>query len=317
MRKRAAIAAGSLLAIAALTALIIQPPAFLKSVADGGPTPAAPSRATQAPVPTPVSTPTLGSVTDVEEKLQARIAVSGDTGTRNAAQRRVARRMAVEAKKEPYDAFIISGDLVYPDGDSSLTRRSVIDPYAPVLKDATLIPALGNHDVQSGEGMDILRKLGRGSAWYVEKIGPVRVIVLDSNRIGNATQTAWLRRVLAEKQPRDTWTIAAMHHAAYSAGHHGSDKNVQRRWVPLFEQAGVELVVAGHDHDYQRSNEIDGITYIVSGGGAKVREGGRESFTAMSVAALHYVDLFVYEDRLEGRAIRHDGGIIDTFTIKR
>jgi len=268
-------------------------------------------------VPTPLSTPTLGSVTDVDESLKARIAVSGDTGTRNAAQQRVARRMAVEAKKEPYDAFIISGDLVYPDGDSSLTRRSVIEPYAPVLKDATLIPALGNHDVQSGEGMDILRKLGRNSAWYVEKIGPVRVIVLDSNRIGNAQQTAWLRKVLAEEQPRGTWTIAAMHHPAYSAGHHGSDKNVQRRWVPLFEQAGVQLVVAGHDHDYQRSNKIDGITYIVSGGGAKVRESGRESFTATSVGALHYVDLFVYEDRLEGRAIRHDGGIIDTFTIKR
>ena len=268
-------------------------------------------------MPTPLSTPTLGSVTDVDETLKARIAVSGDTGTRNAAQQRVARRMAVEAKKEPYDAFIISGDLVYPDGDSSLTRRSVIEPYAPVLKDATLIPALGNHDVQSGEGMDILRKLGRNSAWYVEKIGPVRVIVLDSNRIGNAQQTTWLRKVLAEEQPRGTWTIAAMHHPAYSAGHHGSDKNVQRRWVPLFEQAGVQLVVAGHDHDYQRSNEIDGITYIVSGGGAKVREGGRESFTAMSVATLHYVDLFVYEDRLEGRAIRHDGGIVDTFTVKR
>jgi 3',5'-cyclic AMP phosphodiesterase CpdA len=316
LRKRIAIAAGSLLVIAALAALIIQPPAFLRS-ADDSPTPAASPSRTQAPVPTPVSTPTLGSVTDVDEKLQARIAVSGDTGTRNAAQARVARRMAVEAKKEPYDAFIISGDLIYPDGDASLTRRSVIAPYAPVLKDATLIPALGNHDVQSGEGMDILRQLGRDSAWYVEKIGPVRVIVLDSNRIGNAKQTAWLRGVLAEEQPRGSWTIAAMHHPAYSAGHHGSDRNVQRRWVPMFEQAGVPLVVAGHDHDYQRSNEIDGITYIVSGAGAKVREGGREGFTAVSVATLHYVDLMVYEDRLEGRAIKHDGGIIDTFTIKR
>ena len=317
LRKRIAIAAGSLLVIAALAALIIQPPAFLRSVVDSPRPAASPSRTTQTPVPTPVSTPTLGSVTDVDGTLQARIAVSGDTGMRNAAQARVARRMAVEAKKEPYDAFIISGDLVYPDGDASLTRQSVIDPYAPVLKDATLIPALGNHDVRSGEGMDILKRLGRDSAWYVEKIGPVRVIVLDSNRIGNATQTAWLRRVLAEEQPRGTWTIAAMHHPAYSAGHHGSDRNVQQRWVPLFEQAGVQLVVAGHDHDYQRSKVIDGITYIVSGGGAKLREGGRESFTAVSATVLHYVDLFVYEDRLEGRAIRHDGGIIDTFTIER
>jgi predicted phosphodiesterase len=319
LRKRAAIAAGSLLAVTAIAALIIQPPAFLRSAADGtrSPAPTASARSTPPPVPTPVATPTLGSVTDVDETLKARIAVSGDTGMRNAAQNRVARRMAVEAEKEPYDAFVICGDLVYPEGDSALTRRSVIEPYAPVLKDAKLVPALGNHDVQSGEGMDIFRQLGRDSAWYVEKVGPMRIIVLDSNRVGNARQMAWLRRVLAEEQPRGTWTIAAMHHPAYSAGHHGSDRDVQRRWVPLFEQAGIKLVVAGHDHDYQRSKELDGITYIVSGGGAKLRDGGRESFTAVSVKVLHYLDLFVYEDRLEGRAVRHDGGVVDEFTIDR
>ena len=195
----------------------------------------------------------------------------------------------MEAEKEPYDAFIIAGDIVYPNGDSALTQRSVIDPYKPVLKDATLVPALGNHDVESGEGMDILKRLGRDSAWYVEKIGPVRIIVLDSNRIGNPQQMAWLRKVLAEEQPAGTWTIAVMHHPPYSAGEHGSDRNVQRAWVPLFEQAKVPLVLAGHDHDYQRSNVIDGITYIVSGGGAKLRESrsgelhGRERICA----ALH------------------------------
>ena len=319
LRKRIAIAAGTLLVVAALAALIIQPPAFLRSAADG-PTslpPAASPSTTSPPAPSPVSTPTLGSVTDVDETLKARIAVAGDTGMRNASQDRVARQMATEAQKEPYDAFIIAGDMVYPDGDSALTQRSVIDPYKPVLEDAKLVPALGNHDVQSGEGMDIMRQLGRDSAWYVEKIGPVRVIVLDSNRVGNAQQMAWLRRVLDKKQPSGTWTFAVMHHPPYSAGDHGSDKNVQRQWVPLFEQADVPLVLAGHDHDYQRSKELDGITYIVSGGGAKLREAGRASFTAVSASVLHYTDLQVYEDRIEGRAITHDGKTLDEFTIER
>ena len=319
LRKRIAIAAGSLLVVAALAALIIQPPAFLRSAADGptSPPPAAAPAATTPPVPTPVSTPTLGSVTDVGEKLKARIAVSADTGMRNAAQRRVADRMAEEAKKEPYDAFLIGGDLVYPDGDAALTQQSVIDPYKPVLEDATLVPALGNHDVDSGEGADILRQLGRDSAWYVEKVGPVRVIVLDSNRVGNAQQTAWLRRVLAEKQPSGTWTFALMHHPAYSAGYHGSTKSVQRQWVPLFEQAGVDLVLAGHEHDYQRSNVLDGITYVISGGGSKLRKTGRASFTAASASVLHYTDLLVYEDRIEGRAITPEGKTLDEFTIER
>lgn len=318
LRNRIAISAGALLVAAALAALIIQPPAFLRSAADGPTSPAAvtPDRTTP-PTPSPVSTPTLGSVTDVDETLKARIAVTGDTGMRNAAQRRVAGQMAGEAEKEPYDALVIAGDLIYPDGDSALTQRSVIDPYKPVLEDAKLVPALGNHDVQSGEGMDIMRQLGRDSAWYVEKIGPVRIIVLDSNRIGNPQQKAWLRKVLTEDQPKDTWTMAVMHHAPYSAGDHGSDRNVQREWVPLFEQANVPLVLAGHDHDYQRSKEIDGVTYIVSGGGAKLRKVGRASFTAFSASVLHYTDLMVYEDRIEGRAITHQGETLDEFTIKR
>ena len=318
LRRRITIAAGALLAAAVLAAIIIQPPAFLRSAADGPtPPPAASPSTTTPPTPSPVSTPTLGSVTDVDESLQAHIALSGDTGTRTRSQDRVARRLAVEAEKEPFDAFIIAGDLIYPSGDSALTQRSVLDPYQPVLKDATLVPALGNHDVASGEGMDILKRLGRDSAWYVEKIGPVRIIVLDSNRIGNPQQLAWLRKVLAEEQPAGTWTMAVMHHAPYSAGEHGSDENVQRQWVPLFEQAKVPLVLAGHDHDYQRSNVIDGITYIVSGGGAKLRKAGRESFTAVSESVLHYTDLQVYEDRIEGRAITHDGKTLDEFTIER
>ncbi|MGH3473591.1 MAG: metallophosphoesterase family protein [Aeromicrobium sp.] len=317
LRKRIAIAAGTLLVIAALAALIIQPPAFLRSASDGPTSPAASPSTTSPPAPSPVSTPTLGSVTDVDETLKAHIAMSGDTGTRTASQDRVARRMATEAEKEPYDAFIIAGDLIYPNGDSALTQRSVIDPYKPVLEDATLVPALGNHDVESGEGMDILKRLGRDSAWYVEKIGPVRIIVLDSNRVGNAEQMAWLRKVLGEEQPADTWTMVVMHHAPYSAGEHGSDQNVQRAWVPLFEQADVPLVLTGHDHDYQRSKVLDGITYIVSGGGAKLREAGRRDFTAVSASVLHYTDLQVYEDRIEGRAITHDGKTLDEFTIER
>jgi 3',5'-cyclic AMP phosphodiesterase CpdA len=317
LRRRIGLIAGSVLVIAAVAALIIQPPAFLRASSDATPTPTPQALPTPSPIPSPVSTPTLGSVTDVKNELQARIAVSGDTGMRNAAQARVAQRMATEAQKEPYDAFIICGDLVYPDGDADLTRKSVIDPYAPVLKDAKLIPALGNHDVQSGEQKSILSQLGRDSAWYVQKIGPVRVIVLDSTRIGNSQQLAWLRGVLAEKQPEGSWTIAAFHHAPYSSGDHGNDRNVQKQWVPLFEQANVPLVLAGHDHDYERTKEIDGITYIVSGGGAKLRPVDGSSFTAKSASLLHYVDLLVYEDRIEGRAITPDGKAIDEFTVKR
>ena len=100
-------------------------------------------------------------------------------------------------------------------------------------------------------------------------------------------------------------------------GDHGSDLAVREAWSPLFVRAKVPLVLAGHDHDYQRSNPQDGVTYVVSGGGAKLRDTGRESFTAVSQSVLHYVDLLVYPDRLVGRAIDQEGDLIDRWTIRR
>jgi len=255
----------------------------------------------------------------ITDKPEARIAIAGDTGTRSATEAATARRMELEAERQgkPYDALILLGDIVYQDGDSALTRQSVTDPFAPILEAAELIPMLGNHDVRSDEEDGILSELGRESAWYVERVGPLRVIVLDSNRVDDEEQNTWLRQVLAEEQPAGTWTVAAMHHAPFSAGQHGSNEDIQRAWVPLFAQAGLPLVLAGHDHDYERSYPQGGVTYVVSGAGAKLRRVGREDFTAVSTSTLHFLELLVYEDRLEGRAIDQQGNLIDKFTINR
>ena len=254
----------------------------------------------------------------ITDEPAARIAIAGDTGTRTAAEDATAKRMELEAERQgnPYDALLLLGDIVYQDGDSALTRESVTEPFAGVLQDAELIPVLGNHDIQSDEQDEIFDELGRDSAWYAEQVGPLRVIVLDSNQVDNDRQTDWLRGVLAEDQAPGTWTVVAMHHAPYSAGKHGSDEDIQEAWVPLFVQADVPLVLAGHDHDYQRSFPQQGVTYVVSGAGAKLRPTGREDFTAVSTSTLHYVDLLVYEDRLEGRAIDQQGQLIDKFTIE-
>ncbi len=305
------------MAVALVALAFVVRPAFFDPASQETPPrrePASPTALPTTPSPAPST-----SLPSVDTAPATRLAIIGDTGMRDRNQRAMATRLAAESERggDPYDALVILGDMIYPDGKASLTRASVNEPYAPVLKDATLIPTLGNHDVQSGQGAAIMRQLGRDSGWFVEKVGPVRVIALDSNKVGNPEQNRWLKQVLAEKQPKGTWTIAAMHHPAYSAGDHGSTRSVQQRWVPLFEQADVPLVLAGHDHDYQRSKELDGVTYVVSGGGAKLREAGRRDFTEVSLSVLHFLELVVYEDRIEGKAIDRDGGTIDQFAITR
>jgi len=71
------------------------------------------------------------------------------------------------------------------------------------------------------------------------------------------------------------------------------------------------------DHDYQRSKPINGVTYVVSGAGAKLRPTGHEDFTAVSASTLHFVDMLVYSDRIVLRAIDQDGTLVDMFTLRR
>ena len=112
-----------------------------------------------------------------------------------------------------------------------------------------------------------------------------------------------------------TWIIATMHHPPYSGGYHGSSTEVRAAFSPLFERYGVQLVLAGHDHDYQRSRVISGVTYVVTGGAAKLRPADRADFTEVAWSAHHFVDIAVWADRIELRAIDHAGEVFDTVTI--
>ncbi len=250
----------------------------------------------------------------------ARIAVAGDTGTGDAAERATVAEMVSQADRGGggYDAVLLLGDLVYEDGDAARVDDAVTEPFAPLLDDGVpLLPVLGNHDYESDEQTQIMAALGRDDAWYEQRVGPVRVLVLDTERTGDAAQTAWLKERLAAPQPAGTWTVVALHRPPYSAGQHGSDPRVRADWVPLFDEYDVPLVLAGHDHDYQRSDVLDGVVYVVSGAGAKLRPTGQAGFTAVSSSTLHYVDLLVYADRLVGRAIDQSGALVDVFTVPR
>ncbi|EON22069.1 MULTISPECIES: metallophosphoesterase family protein [Nocardioides] len=249
-----------------------------------------------------------------------RVAVAGDTGTGDSAEEATAEQMTEQAQANggPYDALLLLGDLIYEDGEVDLVDDAVTDPFAALLENGTtLVPVLGNHDYISGEQTQILGTLGRDTTWYATRIGQLRLVVLDTEHTDDPSQTAWLEDTLGTPQPPGTWTVVAMHKPAYSAGYHGSDEEVQRLWAPLFDKYDVPLVLAGHDHDYQRSKAINGVTYVVSGAGAKLRPTGHEDFTAVSASTLHFVDMLVYSDRIVLRAIDQDGMLVDMFTLRR
>jgi calcineurin-like phosphoesterase family protein len=164
--------------------------------------------------------------------------------------------------------------------------------------------------------------------YYSFDYGRVHFVVLDTefafqDTVRRAEQLSWLESDLAAS--RQPWRIALFHRSPYSAGgEHGSDLAVRDAFGPLFEQYGVQLVVSGHEHDYERtlptraSATGTAVTYIVTGGGgAPLYPAATGTWTAYSASRHHYVRADVTECTLSARAIGLDGSPFDSVTLNR
>jgi 3',5'-cyclic AMP phosphodiesterase CpdA len=205
--------------------------------------------------------------------------------------------------------------MIYEFGDPALIDKVVIEPYSGTLDNGTtLAPVLGNHDVRMGAGDEIMTALGARQRWYSAADERLLLVVLDSTRPNDSEQLEFLDKTLASAN--SDWIVVALHHPPFSAGYHGSDSAIQDMFVPIFEEHGVDVVFAGHDHDYQRSRPINGITYVVTGAGAKLRPTGSLAFTVVSASVPHFVSLDVRPGSLTVEAIAASG-VIDRFELTK
>lgn len=156
---------------------------------------------------------------------------------------------------DPQAVVLTLGDHTYPRG----TAQEFRDCYAPTwgrFKDRTW-PAPGNHEYYTPKAAPYFAYFGEraGRGYYSLELGGWHVISLDSNldpvnnAAEHAAQLAWLRADLAAHPAR--CTLAFWHHPLYSSGGHGSIPKMRAAW-DLLQQAGAELVLSGHDHDYER-----------------------------------------------------------------
>lgn len=252
--------------------------------------------------------------TPAEARALLRMAVAGDVGEVGAHLDATATRMAEIGMKSPYDVLLLLGDNVYPSGDPARIPETVFGPFGDVLhRGAKLLAVLGNHDALEGNSDAQIQALGMPGHWWSHDFGDVLIVGLDSNETGSNEQLDFLETTLAASTEK--WKVVALHHPPYSAGQHGSSEDARRAYSPIFERYGVQLVLSGHDHDYQRSKPIGGVTYVVSGAGSKTRPTGEAAFTAVSWSAYHFLDVTVFRDRLVLRAVMQDGRIGDEATI--
>ena len=242
---------------------------------------------------------------------------TGDAGTRDANQQRVADRMTAYAAGRTVDALVEAGDNVLPDGSPALFDAALAVPYASIRARAPQWVALGNHDVQAGHGDAQLAYLGLPGRYYEKVLSrggvSVQLLFLDSNVV-DATQTEWLDGRLRSGSP--TYRVVVFHHTAFNCGTvHPADPDTYRSWRPVIEAAGADLVVSGHEHNYQRFSEA-GTTFLVAGGGGQpvYPVGTGCSAPAVTTAAVrHFLYVRATGDALTVTAVDEDGNVIDQF----
>ena len=253
--------------------------------------------------------PTAGAATGI-------VAI-GDFGVGGKTQLRMGQGVEGFAARRGIDALVTLGDNDYTESPAAF-EANWLGSFGWAAADGLLVAGtLGNHDIRVNGGRYEFELLGMPSRYYQRRLGSVELFLLDSNRLG-PSQRDWLEAALAASGAR--WKVVAMHHPAYSCGGYLGDERVRRRLVPIFEQGEVDLVLAAHDHNYQRFAESGGVTYVVHGGGGAglyPLQPCPESFPRRVERRKRHGWLFLRADAgsLRVRSISRLGEVLDGFSL--
>ena len=236
--------------------------------------------------------------------------VLGDTGTGNAAARAIASRLS----EVPFEFMLFLGDIAYTDGTAAQLDSNFFDVYERYLRYVPAFPALGNHEYNTRDGRYYLRDfvLPGNERYYSFDWGNAHFLVLDTTRL-NQAQIDWVEQDL--RATRAQWRIVAGHHPPFSHSRRGSNRKV-RQLVPMFEHYGVDLMLSGHEHHYERFAAQSGIHFVVTGGGGGSLTAVSQSPDAIVQAEVHhFIAIEIEDSRLEARVIDVEGEEIDRFVI--
>ena len=301
----------------------------------------------------------------------------GDSGTGRKPQADVHSAMiaTVEREGRPLDFWLHLGDMAYGTGRDVEFQSRFFESYAPTLRSSVCWPTMGNHEGSISRGTtgigpyyDAYVVPTRGEAgglasgteaFYAFDFGNIHFVCLDSHdleRKPTGAMAKWLKADL-EKTKAD-WVIAFWHHPPYTKGSHDSDKEkdlteMREYIMPLVDSGGVDLVLTGHSHIYERSMLIDGAyatptvsenvvlddgdgdpagdgpyrksqgihphegtVQIVAGhGGANISRRGTIPFMRRTMTEYGSVLIDVYGDTLTATMINHNGSTRDAFSL--
>ncbi len=306
-----------------------------------------------------------------------RIWVLGDAGTGSAAQTSVRDAYYSFTGTRHTDLWLMLGDNAYNDGTDAEYQSYVFNVYGSMLRKSVLWSTLGNHDghtadsiAQTGPYYDIFtfpknaESGGTSSgteAYYSFDYGNIHFICLESYDILTSTTAknamkSWVTSDAAATTRE--WIVAFWHHPPYSKGSHDSDTDggmttMRAEFNPVLEDAGVDLILGGHSHAYERSFFINGhygdsstfsdalkvqagggqnptpytkaagtpadsgTVYVVAGSSGQVSASGALDHAAMYLSLRNMGSLVLDVDgnRMDVTFLRENGSQPDTFAI--
>jgi hypothetical protein len=248
--------------------------------------------------------------------------VIGDFGTGDAAELTVSSAIRSWVRERPFDALVTVGDNVYPDGSPSEFDGAWELPYGWVDdSDVAVVASLGNHDIHTDDGKPVMDLFGMPDRWYRRQVGPVDFFVLDANDLSQEGQMDWLSSALTSSTA--AWQVLVFHQPVYSCGKYDSKPGAQRHLLPAIQGKGVDLVLNGHDHNYQRFGPIDGATYVVTGGGGAslypvddCGEGTPDP-VASNDDDHHFLYVTADSSSMEGTTVDAAGDVLDMFELSQ
>ena len=210
-----------------------------------------------------------------------RLWVVGDSGNGSSAQARVRDAMLASTGPDIPDLFLHVGDMAYSSGTEAEFTSNFFAPYRGILRHTPIWPAMGNHEGYTADSASetggyydayALPKNGEiggvasgAEAYYSFDYANVHFVVLDSYETSrdpvNGAMAQWLVADLEAAATRAVppeWVVAYFHHPPYTDGTHDSETegyhiDMRMDFVPLLEAGGVDLVLGGHSHIYERS----------------------------------------------------------------
>ncbi len=207
--------------------------------------------------------------------------VLGDSGTADKNAAAVRDAFATVHAKVPAQFMIMLGDNAYLKGSDEDYQEAVFDMYPTQLRQLPLWSCVGNHETYSVKpgknavlpyfAMFSFPTKGEAGGvpsgtenYYSFNHGNIHFVCLDSMLSSRATDGAMAKWLQADLQTSlQPWNIAFFHHPPYSKGTHNTDVEndsieMRKNFLPILEGYGVDLVLCGHSHVYERSKLIDG-----------------------------------------------------------